>query len=125
MRRPVFPVTAILASTIVLAACASTPEPEPAPAPAVVAAPVVRETGTLIGLSAAELISRLGNPALQIREGNSVKLQFRNSRCVIDAYLYPAPNAPTGRVEHVDTRAPSGVSANQDVCVTLFLNKAN
>ena len=115
-----------LASVLVLTACASTPEPPaPAPAPVVTAAPVVREVGTLIGLTSAELISRLGSPALQVREGASLKLQIRNSRCVIDAYLYPSPAAPTGRVEHVDTRAPSGVSANQGVCVTLFMNKAN
>ena len=117
----------LLASTLALSACATAPqEPLEPEAPAVVAAPVVRETGGLIGLTAGELIGRLGSPALQVREGTSVKYQFRNSRCVIDAYLYPSPAAGgAARVEHVDTRAPSGVAASQDVCVALFLNKAN
>ena len=107
----------LLASTLLLSACATAPrQPEPQPLPA---APPRAHSGGLIGLSAAELVSRLGNPALQVREGTSLKLQFRTERCVVDAYLYPqAGNAL--RVTHIDTRAPSGVDTNQAVCVATF-----
>lgn len=107
----------VLASTVLIAGCATAPAP-PAPQPLPVA-PVRPATGALIGLNAAQLVSRFGNPALQVREGPSLKLQFRNARCVLDAYLYPqAPNDL--RVTHVDTRAPSGVATNQAVCAATF-----
>ena len=108
-----------LSLTLFVAACATAPQrPTPQPAPV---APVVQDRAGLVGLTAQQIVSKLGNPVLQIREGSSLKLQFRNSRCVIDAYLYPAAgNAALLRVEHVDTRAPSGISASEEVCVGLF-----
>ncbi|MEO6198514.1 MAG: hypothetical protein ABIO68_01055 [Sphingomicrobium sp.] len=114
----------ILASTLMLSACATAPrQPDPVP---VAATPVVPDRAGLVGLSAQQLVGKLGNPALQVREGASLKLQFRNSRCVIDAYLYPVGgNAAALRVEHIDTRAPSGVKSNEEVCVALFQSKAS
>lgn len=106
----------ILASVVFLvAACTTAPQvPEP------IAAPSRHDTRSgLIGLSASQLVSRLGNPALQIREGSSVKLQFRTARCVLDAYLYPQA-ANDLRVAHIDTRAPSGIDTDQTVCVATF-----
>ena len=49
--------------------------------------PQVRSS--ILGLTAAELVGHFGNPALQVREGVGLKLQFRSPRCVLDAYLYP------------------------------------
>ncbi len=107
-----------VAFALFLSACATAPQP-PEPEP-IGPAPSRHDTrGGLIGLNASQLVSRLGNPALQIREGSSVKLQFRNSRCVLDAYLYPQSGNEL-RVAHVDTRAPSGVDTNQLVCITTF-----
>ena len=107
----------LIASMLLLAGCATAPQP-PAPEP-LPAAPVRPQTGALIGMTAAQLVSRFGNPALQVREGTSLKLQFRNGRCVLDAYLYPqTPNDL--RVTHVDTRAPSGIQTNQAVCAATF-----
>lgn len=112
----------ILVITLFLTACATAPR-QPVP---VAVSPVVPDRAGLVGLSAQQLVSKLGNPALQMREGASLKLQFRNSRCVIDAYLYPVGgNAAALRVEHIDTRAPSGVKANEEVCVGLFQSKAS
>ncbi|MES2000798.1 MAG: hypothetical protein V4444_00580 [Pseudomonadota bacterium] len=113
-----------LSLTLFVAACATSPQrPSPQPAPVT---PVVQHRGGLVGLTVQQIVSKLGNPALQIREGSSLKLQFRNSRCVIDAYLYPAAgNAALLRVEHVDIRAPSGVKSNEQVCVNLFQSMAN
>lgn len=108
----------LLASVVLLvSACATAPQP---PEPQAIAGPGRHDTrGGLIGLSAAQLVSRLGNPALQIREGSSVKLQFRTARCVLDAYLYPQAGNEL-RVSHIDTRAPTGVDTDQAVCIATF-----
>jgi len=111
----------LLALTLTLSACATAPQQTVQPVP-VQTAP---DRAGLVGLSAAQLLSKLGPPALQIREGTSLKLQFRNSRCVIDAYLYPQGRGQPDKVEHVDTRAPSGVDTNEQICVDLFQSKAN
>jgi hypothetical protein len=108
-------------ATLFLAACATTPPPpapvEP-PKPAVVEKP---ETGTLIGLTSNELVSRLGTPRLQIREGQGTKLQFAVPACILDAYLYPsAPGGGVQRVTHVDTRNRQGTDVNQQNCITAI-----
>ena len=104
----------VIAFSVLLASCASTPQ-----------APVVQEaqrpqptTGPklLYGLSAQDLVVRFGKPAFQVREGTSLKLQFRGRRCVLDAYLYPSTGSVL-RVTHVDTRAPSGTDTDQAACI--------
>jgi hypothetical protein len=113
----------ILLTTLLVSACATAPRTaEPALPPP---QPIVRDPAGLVGLSAAEVIGKLGPPTLQIREGAGLKLQFRNSRCVIDTYLYASARGAPEKVEHVDTRAPSGVDANEQVCVDLFQSRAN
>ena len=107
----------ILALTLLGAAgCAQVPkQAEPTPVTPVVPQP--REAGTLIGLTGAELVGRFGRPELQIREGNSLKIQFRSSRCVLDAFLYPGAGAQY-RVTHVEARAPSGIEIAQPACIS-------
>ncbi|MBA3526452.1 MAG: hypothetical protein H0T82_05975 [Sphingomonas sp.] len=104
------------ALALLLAACATQPTPAPLPQAPAPAAPQVR--GNLIGLSAGELIQRFGQPALQVREGRSLKLQFRGRACVLDAFLYP-PLVGMGpeRVAHVDTRLSSGADTDQLACI--------
>ena len=106
-----------------VASCA--PRPETAtttPTPPPVQAPV---TGSaLTGLTAQELVGRFGAPALQIREGTSLKLQFRGRRCVMDAYLYPSGSAPNLRVTHVDTRNLTGGDMDQAACIFSLRNAA-
>jgi hypothetical protein len=110
----------ILASTLFLAGCATAPQQPVAEAPPA-AAP--GEPRRLLGLTASELVGHFGNPALQVREGTSLKLQFRGRRCVLDAYLYPtdAAGGPL-RVTHVDTRLPSGVDTDQAACISALEN---
>jgi len=113
----------ILASTLVLAACATRPQ-EPvvqAPPPATVRPAQVRSV--ILGLTASELVGHFGNPALQVREGVGLKLQFRSNRCVLDAYLY-GPETGTGvqRVTYVETRLPSGVATDQAACISVLEN---
>lgn len=109
----------ILASALLLSACATRPQqPETVSAPPVTTQPQ-QQTRGLIGMTPSDLMHHFGTPALQIREGVSLKLQFRGRACVLDAYLYPSGGA-TGplRVTHVDTRAPSGADYSQAACVT-------
>ena len=108
-----------LASTLLIAGCATAPQ-EPVAQPAAVSLPQVRSG--ILGLSVAELVAHLGNPTLQVREGAGLKLQFRSTRCVLDAYLYAPPGGGVERVSHVDARLPSGVDADQAACVSALEN---
>jgi hypothetical protein len=109
--------------TLVLAGCAARPSaPEPTPAP-VTAAPRPQVRSSILGLTAAELVGHFGNPALQVREGAGLKLQFRSPRCVLDAYLYP-PGSGSGvqRVTYVDARLTSGAATDQAACIAALEN---
>jgi hypothetical protein len=111
----------ILASTLFLAGCATRPQPQQPvqqiPQPERSTSPLARQ---IMGLTPNELVSHFGHPALQIREGNSLKLQFRGRRCVLDAYLYP--QSGIYRVTHVDTRSPSGADTDQAACIFALEN---
>src|SRR3954464_5474885 len=107
----------IVVSTLLLASCATAPRPTTPEVPEIVETPSTARSG-LMGLTAAELVGHFGNPALQIREGTSLKLQFRGRNCVLDAYLYPQNNVL--RVTHVDTRTLSGVDYDQAACVSAL-----
>ena len=110
----------VLFAAILLAGCATAPEPSPQPQP-LAAAPVPQVRGELIGLTAGELVQRLGTPALQIREGAGLKLQFRGSNCILDTYLYmPASGQGPERVAHVDARLRSGADTDQMGCVAAL-----
>ena len=114
--------TFILVSILFLAGCATRPQP-PQPQTATPQPPPEREPRGIVGLTAQELVGHFGNPALQVREGTSLKLQFRSRRCVLDAYLYPPPGAAAPlRVAHVDARLPSGVDTDQAACVSALEN---
>jgi hypothetical protein len=112
-----------LASTLFLAACATRPVEPVVQQPVPVSKPAVTPRVGIIGLSANDLVSHFGKPALQIREGTSLKLQFRSPRCVLDAYLYP-PESGSGtlRVTYVDTRLTSGAVADQAACISALEN---
>ena len=107
----------ILTSTmLLLAACATRPAQQPveqAPPPQQSSGPQTRQ---VIGLTANELVGYFGKPALQIREGSSLKLQFRGRQCILDAYLYPSHGGQL-RVTHLDARAASGADVDQAACV--------
>ena len=106
-------------AALLLAGCATAPTPpQPQLPQRLPAAPSPQLRGELIGMTASELVQRLGTPALQVREGRSLKLQFRGSRCILDAYLYPPGNSSgPERVAHVDARLRSGVETDARICV--------
>jgi hypothetical protein len=111
MRRSLF------ASTLFLSACATAPQQQPTVQPPAPVTPAQREVGDLIGLTANELVGRLGRPALQVPEGQSLKIQFRARRCVLDAYLYPRAGETAFRVTHVDARTIAGNDIAQADCM--------
>lgn len=97
---------------LLLAACATAPKPGQ-----VTEIPESAHTrGEIIGLTAEELVRRLGTPALQIREGDSLKLQFRSDQCVLDAYLYPTAST-LYRVTYVDARTKTLADVDQALCI--------
>ena len=115
MRRLVF------FATLFIAGCATRPQP-PAPVPQPQPVPVQpQERSDLLGLTAGDLLERFGQPALQIREGIGLKLQFRGRACVLDTYLYP-PVQGRGieRVTHVEARQPSGARIDQRICIATL-----
>jgi hypothetical protein len=102
-----------LSLTLIVAACATRPQPQPETP--TVQSPTTREPGAIVGLTPQELVGHFGNPALQIREGTSLKLQFRGRTCVLDAYLYPQNGVL--RVTHVDARTLTGYDSDQAACI--------
>ena len=112
----------ILATTLLLAGCVTAPQQpqqQPAPTQSQQAQPVQRQTTRLTGMTQRDLVGYFGNPALQVPEGRSMKLQFRSSFCVLDAYLYPGQNGVL-RVTYVNTRTPSGADTDQAACISAL-----
>jgi hypothetical protein len=107
---------------LLVAGCAPRPQHGSAP-PSAPVRPQAEETTSLTGLTAQELVGRFGAPALQIREGASLKLQFRGPRCVMDAYLYPSGGSGSLKVTHVDTRTPTGGDFDQAACIFALRNR--
>ena len=119
MRRMIFLAAVLIAGCTPDVERPQSPTPTPTQTRPLPVAPQAR--GDLIGLTAAELVQRLGNPALQIREGQGLKLQFRGPTCILDAYLYlPGSGQGVQRVTHVDARLRSGVEIDQRVCITTL-----
>ena len=106
------------AAALLLAGCMARAPQAPASVPQAPLPTAPQTPGSLIGMSAGELIQRMGQPALQVREGSGLKLQFRGRSCVLDAYLYPTPSGGLPeRVTHIDTRLQNGNDTSQAPCI--------
>ena len=103
-----------LSAVLVVAACAPRTAVTPPPNAARPQTQQPAQRNDLMGLTAAQLVAILGTPALQVREGAGLKLQFRSRNCVLDAYLYPEPSQE--KVTYVEARSPSGEPANAQNC---------
>jgi hypothetical protein len=113
----------ILVGALFLASCATAPRQTAPELPEIVETPRTARSG-LAGLTAGQLVGHFGNPALQIREGASLKLQFRGRSCVLDAYLYPSQGDNTLRVTHIDTRTANGAETDQAACISALENSS-
>lgn len=106
----------VTSSFVLLAACVTRPQPvQPPQQPSL---PSQHMRGAIIGMTTEEVVRLLGTPVLQIREGSSLKLQFRSQFCVLDAYLYPPVGAAAPyRVSYVDTRSRALAPVDQATCL--------
>jgi len=109
----------LFTTTLFLAGCATAPQQPTQPEQPAQVVPTQRQTTRLMGMTQRDLLGYFGVPALQIQEGTSLKLQFRDSYCVLDAYLYPGQNGVL-RVTYVNTRTPSGADTDQAACISAL-----
>ena len=61
----------------------------------------------LIGATGADLARQLGQPRLDVIEGDARKLQFAGTACVLDVYLYPSASGREPTATYVDARRAS------------------
>lgn len=137
MRRPL-----ALAASLALAGCVSAPKPArpvaaprpvppqraappvPAPsAPGFIAPTVMRAPGleAVIGADARRLGELFGTPALTVREGDAVKLQYTGRACVLEVFLYPLRPGSQPSATHVEARrASDGQDVDRAACVAAL-----
>lgn len=85
------------------------PAPSP-PRPGISAVPITPRTAGdplpgIIGARADELLAALGQPRLDLIEGDARKLQFAAPECVLDIYLYPAMAGAAPQATYAEARA--------------------
>jgi hypothetical protein len=109
----------ILLTAIALAGC-TTSAPRPVSVP-LVSAPI-RPTGleAVLGQPAQALIAEFGTPALDTREAQARRLQFRSGICVLDAYLYAPASGGEAKVTYLDARMPDGRDIDRASCVSAL-----
>ena len=105
---------AVTMLALAVAACSSTETQRPSTM-APPAAAAVQTTGSLLGLSSAAVLTRLGTPVLQVREGDGLMLQYRAPSCILDAYVYPTDGGAS--VTHVDARDSYGRDVDREACI--------
>lgn len=93
------------------------PPPQSAPVPSMTPAPpstsfippqVMQGPGLeqVIGADATALANLFGSPTLDVTEGDSRKLQFRGSSCVLDVHLYPLRPRAAPTATWIEARRP-------------------
>jgi hypothetical protein len=75
---------------------------------------------SVIGADAEALIRQFGQPRLDIRDGDARKLQWSDTACVLDAYLYPADKGGRVTTTFVDTRRADGREVDRAACITAL-----
>lgn len=75
----------------------------------------------VIGRNETALANLFGTPALQVKEGDARKLQFRGTACVLDVYLYPLAPGAEPTATYIDARRPSdGLDVDRAACVAAL-----
>ena len=111
-----------LALLLLVGGCVAPAAREAAPPPAAPAPPRYSPLGleSVIGRTAAHLVSQFGPAKLDVREGTARKLQFSGPICVLDAYLYPPRAGGEPIVTHVDARLTDGRDIDRSSCVAAL-----
>lgn len=108
----------VVLPALLLAGCATTGTVAPPTLPA----PIVPIPGgtagltSVIGQTGSGLIAMFGQPSADVQEGSARKLQFGNSTCVLDAFLYPKGSGEPV-VTYVDARQTDGSPVDRASCV--------
>lgn len=72
----------------------------------------------LLGMSRAEIIKHLGQPAFQRRDQTALLLRYREGRCILDLFLYPrGPSEPLKSVDYIEARAADGKRLETRPCI--------
>jgi hypothetical protein len=96
----------------------------PAPAPAALpSSPTLRSSPkTLLdGLDAPQVLTKLGKPSLDRRDGRVRLLQFTGKTCVLDVLFWRAPVNPSTAVQHMEARTLRGDTSNTETCLRAQL----
>jgi len=79
----------------------------------------------VIGADAPQLVRQFGTPRLDEMEGDSRKLQFAGTPCVLDVYLYPPAAGAAPRATYVEARrATDAREVDRAACVGLLRKEA-
>ena len=71
----------------------------------------------VIGQSGDALVRAFGAPRLDVKEGDTRKLQFSGAPCVLDVYLYPLSPGGAPTATHVEARrASDGQQVDRAAC---------
>jgi len=92
-----------------------TPPPRPAARPQV--APGLE---AVIGSDADALTRLFGSPRLDIREDDARKLQWSDTSCILDVYLYPPAGGGRQAATYVDARRGDGRDVDRAACVAAM-----
>jgi hypothetical protein len=111
-----FPIATALSLMLLLGACGET-QLRP---PSVGFTPASKPGGPLMGADARGLQRMFGKPRLDIRDPSARKLQFSNSRCILDAYLYPPSENREPVVTYAEARTPTGEAVDTAACASAL-----
>jgi hypothetical protein len=121
MMRRAFPIRPLAgcALALLVAACASAPASKRPVAAGTSGSTIIRlpevmaanGLESVIGAPAGALTRRLGEPRLDLVEGDVRKLQFSGQACVMDIYLYPMQPGAEPVAAHVEARLREGGAA--------------
>lgn len=107
-------------ATLALSACVSAPTGQTRGGTALPPPPAMQYSRSqpLFGLDAKQLVTRFGEPRLDIRDRTVRKLQFMTAggKCVLDVYLYATDRGREPTVTHMDTRLTDGRDVDAATC---------
>ncbi|MGE4220389.1 MAG: hypothetical protein AB7G39_13160 [Alphaproteobacteria bacterium] len=136
---------AVLATTLLLAACGSdgamppggksesstlsvtVPLPVTVPIPPAPAEPVAAiAPDSLVGQTADDVNAKLGQPSFARRDGPSSIWQYRGAGCVLDLFLYQAQAGAAPVVDHAELRPlPADGPRPDPACLQALMARAS